>query len=560
MFETVNRIYKCSSACNITVHEVFHQETYAFSHNLTLFQRDLVKTEENDAWSQFIGRLKRYRFFISASPLPYNSSFFDIEKSSKFLTAFLEPLALFDRANSSKIEKARHILSVFKSLAELRVNAIADKYLELISEIKSSADMAVVLIDNILVKPVKEFFASERRLKYIDFIFTAHDLKGFESFERLFVFGSPDWFSRKGYSFLFSAPRSMHIDVLSYSWLDNKIRIDPIFDYPQVSGKNGEKAAARLITLIKKETPSPIEIIESEKCIPVLDIIRLKKRMEHAGIEENKEEIEDIVGAKIVILSHGKAVYVEESDTTSSFVLHLTKDKSRIEDEQPYENEDFESDTEINDEAGREADDDLELLGRCLNSDLEPGMFILLRTGGGGDYILTIGDRVLGGEAMKCRSLQKEWKAKFRQILREKGPYEVQNELRARGGIKVHPATLLNWIRERNIRPASSANFSAILSVIGLSGESEKYFKNTGIILSAHRKAGNYIRKLLLDQIKKSDLKNLIVDGYMDFKLPVIDSSASMGAFRIEAILPEIHQVPYYRLGHAVDVGEDLWH
>ena len=176
----------------------------------------------------------------------------------------------------------------------------------------------------------------------------------------------------------------------------------------------------------------------------------------------------------------------------------------------------------------------------------------MLRTGGGGDYIVPIADRILGEKAVKYREIQGQWKALLKKEVDMRGLLAVCIDLLDYGGSKhVNETNLRYWISSRNIRPQDDKDFSAIMKLVGLQDKAMFYQEVANKIEIAHRKAGFRIRKLLIRQVATTNLHEIHKKGYMAFELPESDGG-SFTAFRIEYISPNISTVPVSRIGRPI--------
>lgn len=542
MLENINEIYECSASCKLNVHEVFDKQLYNFSQNLNMFLKYLHETGQAETWQEFTGRLKKYRFLISASPLPFDSKYLDVESNRKRLEELLNLQTFASGGQSDVINRAKQVYDSYLLISLSGTNSLDTKFHSLLNIDPTDKDIAVVLLDNTLIKAVTKYFISTIFYRHIN-VLSAYELKSAKSFSKIFLFGAPSWFEMKGFCFIFTAPRAPIIQVITYSWINNKIKIKSLFDCPQPLSKEGKTASSIEISVASDERT--IELEDYQNFLPTIDTERLKSRLNKAEDSYVDDEGDDIIEAKIALLAQNKATYIEHGDSTSSLVINLSST-----DHDTDEGEDEDISTEYHDQ---------QLLLRIPNLELEEGMFLLLRTAGGGDYIVPVADVILGERKENCRSMQTKWKDLFKEFLRQKGTGLAMKKIKELGGKEVTETTLRNWVRQRNIRPGNIENFRALLCLIGLEDQLSSYFQNAEIILQAHRKAGNVIRKLLLEQIKKSDLKKLKTDGVMVFNLPGLETLASITAYQIERILPDIHHVPYYRIGHPVDIGDDLW-
>ena len=547
MLKDINSIYKYCTTYSIKVHEVYDQQTYLFSTALKKFQAMLYASDQIEIWKNFTGRLKRYRYLISVSPLPPNSAVFDTSLIHKYLSGFLKLQQSGSDGSSQIIVAANNLLSLFQNVSSERINKLDDRFRLLIRDRNLSYGMAIALLEHNLVKPVKIYF--NEVLPHNSFeVISIHELKKITAFKKIILFGAPAWLENKGYSFLFSSPRSSTLDFISYSWVKNTVNRESAFDCAKFDSKilNAEKSK---IEFERDKHADKQDIEDADTYLPVPDISYLKSRLTQSTSAEGSDDIEEAVNARIIILTGNKAVFIEAEKDSKSFVLNLNEEGHN--DNEPDQNIEDEEDDDVNESS--------DMLGRYFNDDLQEGMFLLLRTGGGGDFIVPVADKILGDMKIKCRGMQKQWKDLLKSKIKEHGIEKVRKMIISAGGTNVHVATIRNWANERNIRPGTPQNFKALLHMLGIEHEFDKYDENAEIILAAHRKAGMHIRRLLIQQIKKSDMKSLLEEGIMRFNLTDIDTCASMTAYRIERILDEIHEVPYYKLGHPVDIGVESW-
>jgi hypothetical protein len=157
---------------------------------------------------------------------------------------------------------------------------------------------------------------------------------------------------------------------------------------------------------------------------------------------------------------------------------------------------------------------------RVPTADIEEGMFILLRVGGGGDLIVPVADSLMKERAPDCRRLQSDWKARLRERIRASSLFEASIALLEHGSLRANESNLRRWAWERSIKPDRREDFCAILRLVGLEAETEKYFAAMRLIERAHAKAGQAIRRVLLERVRTSDLGDLERLGAMEFDIP----------------------------------------
>jgi len=97
------------------------------------------------------------------------------------------------------------------------------------------------------------------------------------------------------------------------------------------------------------------------------------------------------------------------------------------------------------------------------------------------------------------------------------------------------------------------------MKLVGLHDRIQEYQDAASQIESAHRSAGYYIRKQLLQQVTNADMQELQQKGFMDFELPEADGG-SLTAFRIEHISPGVFNIPTSRIGHPTTMQGLSWY
>jgi hypothetical protein len=192
---------------------------------------------------------------------------------------------------------------------------------------------------------------------------------------------------------------------------------------------------------------------------------------------------------------------------------------------------------------------------RLATGKIRPGMFLLLRTSGSGDYIVPIADRILGREAQRLRSMQEEWKSALRTLVQSKGLLAASIELLDLGSARANEINVRNWMSPRNIRPRDYNDFLAILRLTGMENLAHEHWQAAEAIDTAHRKAGFQLRKLLLSQVRGADLRTLQRKGRLDFHMPEVEGG-TLTAFRVEHVMPDSILVPISRLGRPFLIKE----
>lgn len=326
-------------------------------------------------------------------------------------------------------------------------------------------------------------------------------------FGHLLPIGPLSWFPH----YIRTAPRSRRLTCIRYDWLADREALQPSFgSSPETTFRrlyygSGQSAA---------ETPHEPELaIDPADVAPTVNWGALNS--DNLLRESNQEDIEE-VSARLLLLNTNMAVYVDWSGDAKSQVIEFSSG---------------------------------ERIARVPNEELEPGTYILLRTGGGGDLIAPVADAILGARAQDVRSIQKRWKSALCALVRDRGEGAVLRGLAELGCKRASHLNLRNWMGDRSIRPEFDDDFLSILVLCGLDLDDKLFMTNARLLDRVHRRAGFRIRRMLLNRVGKADLSQLLSEGSMDFELPGA-IGGSFTAYRIEEISPEAFMVPVTYLNH----------
>ena len=174
----------------------------------------------------------------------------------------------------------------------------------------------------------------------------------------------------------------------------------------------------------------------------------------------------------------------------------------------------------------------------------------------GGDFIAPLADRILGQAAAERRSEQAEWKERVLRAATEQFGYAsrcelsslISSHLRLHGAPDVRPANVHYWVSSKCIRPRKREDFTAILSFAGLQDRDNELWVAMGNIDRAHRRAGHFIRRMLLQKIAQTSLEPLERDGEMDFELGD-GGGGSLSAYQVMAVESNELEVPVEGVG-----------
>jgi len=278
-------------------------------------------------------------------------------------------------------------------------------------------------------------------------------------------------------------------------------------------------SAAIPTTEVDDDPPEHGETYEAADLLPVVDWRSIGQKI---AADELHNTL-DSAAARLALLEGEIAVFLEAEDGASVLTIDL------------------------------DADESTDRIARIPTNDVRAGTFLLLRTSGGGDYIVTEADRYLREQAPKVREAQRNWKALLRQEVQKEGFLVVSLRLIELGSSSADETNVRNYLSPRSIRTRAPEDFKAIMRLVGFGDEWARYWDMMGEIDRAHRRAGKHLRHQLLRRLEELDLTELERVGRMEITLPQVDAG-SLTAFRVLDISTDSQLVSINRLGHPFEL------
>jgi len=467
----------------------------------SLKTRAKERIESDEDWMLYLRRLRDYIYIFSGIPLPFSSSKI---LPTDFLATLSRNYARLSVGSAGLMELAEDALGLLKGLTEVAGNPLFNAVKELLPTFPRDMQPAILITKARYLSVTQEFISA--RLPHIKVI-TPHALCSTTCYDSLVMLGSPSWYP----PYVFAAPRTANIHSVCFDWL---------YSAPH-SG----------VSLLATDSPHKKETVS----LSTMDDWHptVKRAVSHFIMDKDDDAYAEDVAATLYFLDSGKAVFLENDDNAKAYVLDLNE--------------------------GLEDDGDSRISKRLVE-EIHTGTFLLLRTSGGGDYIPEVADSIMGRSAKPAREKQDLWKNALSEFVKTQGIHSAARMLRANGSQIANPTNLRNWMSRRNIRTDDRKEFDAIMKGVGLFARADELWQNAEHIESAHRSAGMKIRKLLLQEVCKSDLKALENAGYMEFTLHFEGMpGGSIGAFRVLGASREKQQVPWHKIARPFSLEDDLW-
>jgi hypothetical protein len=480
---------------------VEHPAVEEFSAGVGRLLVGLGDQQQEDFWAGMARPLKRLRWLIATTPLPVNHPANGVQSTVQAVAPRLRRTRQFAPALASEAEA---LADVLEQLAACDDDPLGDA----VRNAAAGSPFGVVLlvVDGRSVAAVAEAFGDFYR------VLTTPQLLRTKT-ARAVAIGPCSWFPPE----LIRAPRAERLSFAYFGWLRDR---DPQTDL--LVGSETSRSALR-----GAPPRSPSRIVAGEPAqeeaahwIPAIEWHAIAQAA-RSNVDEGHGEP---VPAQLLLLVSGDGVYLEAKEGAQAYVADL--------------------------------EDEISVRQERISS-LREGMFLIVRTAGEGDYIRELADSLLGETAPHLRELQTRWKEKLNEKVDRIGARAVGRRLTELGATRASEENVRRWASADNIRTQDPADFAAICELVG--EPFEELWKAMSDIFAAHQQAGNEVRKLLVDEIRKADSAALLQLGWSDYDVEGIKGEGALRVARIAGRSTEVVSVPRGRLKKPFKVSENLW-
>lgn len=500
-FDEANDVYECSANATIQWSSIKFSELQVFTRAVQDLINSLGKLDENDYWFDFQRKIRIFRFTIIACPL---SESLLKEKLANFLVHLRETKDNFLQSHPNAATQYENLIFSGEKLQAIQVSRLLTA---LADEIRNNKDTGSTLV---LVCEPRFIIDAEKSLqsagiRNVDIASPSY-LKSDVSYKHILIIGPTRWFP----PFVFSAPRAKIIRLLKFAWIRDNWKHQMVFINPLI------QKPSKLMQTTIEESPDHMEMDAASLLPPAFNFKFTQNQVVTAGSGHNDI---DYINARLYLLEDDWVVPLNADDEASVLVINLA--------------------------------DTVQPVRKMKVAEIEPGIFILIRTTGGGDFIIPVADQIMGPLSEKARKCQREWKSRLREKIVENGYDWTIKQLKSFGSPRANYINTRNWMFDRSIKTEYREDFNAIMRLTGLEAESEANWKLMSMIDGAHRQAGRKIGKMLIEKVKNSDLKANKKSGKIDFELEK-ESNISITAFQVREISPDVIKLPHWQIGNPI--------
>lgn len=498
---TVSELYDLAASWEGNRVLVEHPGVERFSATVGQLLASLGEDQHEDFWAGITRPLKRLRWVLATTPLAVNDPAHDVRGLAD---AVVPRLRQCTHTAPTLADCAAQLADLLEHLGACADDPLGDAVREISGG--SFAGDVLLLADGRLADAVGEAFPDSR-------VLTAPQLLRTRT-ARAIAIGPSAWFPPA----IVRAPRARQLTFTYFGWLRDR---DPEADLLVGSPSRVRLAISEPPARDTSGVPlSAGPDSDADEWLPRIEwsaITRAARRNAGSGHGEP-------VPAKLFVLVSGDGVYLDVKDGAQAYIAEL--------------------------------EDEIKVRQVPVSS-LREGTFLIVRTAGEGDYIRELADSLLGDRAAHLRSLQVGWKQKLAHELEMDGARAVCSRLTRLGAVRAREDNVRRWASPESIRPNDARDFAAICQLVN--EPADELWQAMGLIFTAHLRAGNEVRKLLVEEIRNADGADLLRRGWSDYDVESIEGEGALRVARIVGRAPDTSDVPRSRLHKPFEVSEDLW-
>ena len=507
-------------------------ELGAYHEALRDFESTIRLHALEEEWIPFLSYCKRYRFFLSSTPIPPAKLTREMKHWKINGTV---PLEVLRRSLAESLDRSYlKLIASFDALQQQSSNPLWDAAKQnLLETWESDAELAVLCTESRLNSLVQNFLTSELENFLACWVMKPSELKCCYTYDHFLAFGPTRRLFFDGSMFVYTAPRAKVLTLFTPHVFSTSIPTPYQFaGSPHLKSLNGSSPTFSTFA------PPVVRVMRDERLMDPLTVAQVdqewlaslppfilppKSFVDNAVVDGFSDEV---VSAKQVLLTADHAVFL----LADGGIYRVGRNKDP--------------------ETGSSVCSGVEY---TEVEDLGPGDIILFQEQGGGSMVAEVANELMGERSVEFRKVQLTWKISLLEQVRSVGIYEIARKLRDMGASLDASVTVRNWCSPENIGPGNWKNFALLLEILGLEDSKSEIFEATRSIRSAHQSAGFKLAGRLMTMMEGRRLDDFDLHGWQEFG-GVAGMPNRKIAYEIVAVLPHTIDVHPSQLQHPFEL------
>jgi hypothetical protein len=502
----LNKFYDCLSVYEALLLRVGHDSLLAYCRWLGRIQRKIGRGGgSDDRLHEKLSPYKRFMYDALSVPIPFSSEFYSYLPGKDYNERMRQELTI---SFPEVVDIYEDLLINLETLRASPDNPL----LEAIISIARGQQFPLVVKSRRYVEFVRR--ASANAGLSADVILPS-DLQPNKNtkigFAIGFSIGRPEWFPES----LRRVPIARKITLVEYEWIKKIANPTALFVKPLRYTPLPDLAGADAVRIEDLDEHEFISAGNADDVANLREYAIQELRLDsHFGAESER------VPARLAFFENNWMAFLSADDGTRYNVVQV-RDAKNVQ------------------------------IARKRLRELQADDPLVLRIGGGGDYVEEVANSLLAHNAHPFREMQKRWKRRLQEKIDQYDSLELAvGALRMAGCGIATPPNIRQWLAPRSIGLGARSDWSALCKFIGIGEEEEGvHWQSIRMLRKVHVRAGNQIRLELLEQLKKVGISQFYSSGTQVVQLPGHDD-ISLILLSLMQIDPEILSVPPARLEH----------
>ncbi|HKO19129.1 MAG TPA: hypothetical protein VJU82_09615, partial [Acidobacteriaceae bacterium] len=444
-FAAVDQLYGFRNSAVVSAYTCEHPGLRRLCFAIRKFERT-VEGDSVETWIDGLRLLRRIRSTALSLPLPFNHP---AVCPPELVAQLVRWARTGTHADPVLGPAATELAELARELSSSSSQPLADLVLECILDV-GEYPTALVLSNAGRGDAVEAFWAGLWDPSAVHVVAPAQ-LRGPASFQHAVMVGPVRWFP----DHVFAAPRARYLSTVGYGFVSGNGPPEALLlgepastPLPWVHvGSSWSSPGVDASAPARSSSNHVDEPLDWQDILPRIewDAIVASLPVGSTIAPEGVSYLESDVPARLLLLQTGMAVFLECEGGRAIIVDPEHGERPRV--------------------------------TRIAVEDIAPGMFVLLRTSGGGDYIAPLADEILGERAAYARRIQADWKRALIRVIQERGIDGVCRGLRTLGLRHANPGNVRRWCSERAIRTQEKDDLMTLLTYVGLSSRADHIWR-----------------------------------------------------------------------------------
>ena len=306
-FLRTSQIYDCLRRVSTTRIWAHFPELDSLNKYFRNLKSALGDNADEEYWTMFNWRIRRYQFMLSCVPLAPSHPSFDGLATRETLISRLSGCAQSYPAHTDQV---RDLVNAFEAVFQTTANHLLQAVIE--QGVENSSGTVVVIRDGQFVDVVQQELLRNEATNRMR-VMSPKQISTDDCNKSIVVCGARRWYPE----YLFTVPRGERVYLTCYSWLSDRWSTQHAFLKAETYSY---RPSATVRNDFDKESVSHDEVDEAGEILAEIDVSRVVGRLGSLRDESSEGEQVDAI---LLLLEGDTAVFIEASEDSKTMTLNV---------------------------------------------------------------------------------------------------------------------------------------------------------------------------------------------------------------------------------------------